>query len=209
MTPKLHNLLHGVLAGVAIFLVIIGVIAANAWHNAMVARARLEATMQADKAHQGELTQQAATIAQDLKQRIAALESDKARTQTPSEIIKEVPVYLPANLPAPITTVTQPAAPGAKDQTPVITGAMVPASDFKPIFDQLVECKECAAKLSADDADLRIKSEQLVSVTRERDAAIKAVKGGSFFQRLKHDAKAIGYTALTTVAVVCGTGHCK
>jgi hypothetical protein len=179
------------------------------YHGEIVARARLEATMESEKAHQGDLTRQTASIAQDLKQRLAALEQAKAAAQTPSQIIKEIPVYLPQNLPQPITTVTQPAAVGAKDQTPVVTGALVPVEDMKPIFDQLVACKECEAKLFADEADKTSEAKQLASMNLERDAAIAAVKGGTFWQRLKHDSKTIFISAVAGAVVVCGTGHCK
>jgi hypothetical protein len=72
------------------------------------------------------------------------------------------------------------------------------------LTNRLVTCNECIvenAKLKKD----------VLSVTLERDAWIKAAKGGSFWQRFKRQAKAFGLGAVAGAVIVEGaraaTGH--
>ena len=195
MTPK--RVLDIIGAGI----LLAGLLLAGlAWHNEQVARARLEAELAAGKAAQAELVKQSQAVAETLKERIAALEAVKREVVTPQQIIKEVPDICPRTF-LPITTVTEPAAPGAKDQTPVVTGAVVPVEDFRPIFNQLVECQECRAKLEAAGKQQALDGEKLADMMKQRDEAVRVVKGGTFWQRFKHDAKVMGISAGVGVAI--------
>jgi hypothetical protein len=69
-------------------------------------------------------------------------------------------------------------------------------------------CAEDSARLTAcqqDQADAATKEQayraQLKALTTERDTAIKAVKGGSFFMRLKREAKDVGIGVAVGVAI--------
>jgi hypothetical protein len=170
--------------------------AATAWHEERVARETLDATLKTEKAGHAELKQQSAELVQDLRTRLDALEHAKAATVTPSQIIKEIPIYLPQNLPAPIAPVVEAPAAGAGPNTPpVVTGVNVPAVDLKPLFDELVECRECDAKLTAANQQEELDQQQAASLVAERDAAIKAAKGGSLWQRVKRHAEIIAISA--------------
>jgi hypothetical protein len=107
-------------------------------------------------------------------------------------VIQALPQVLP--LPQPIT-LNLPAAVAQADpsraglSTSLPQTATIPAADLKPLFDFAATCKECQAKvltLQQDKADDAVK---IVSVTKERDEAITAAKGGSKWSRIKRASK--------------------
>jgi len=174
----------------AVLLAIALGLALNAWHNKGVDLAAMDATLKAQKNFQADLKSQSDLVVKDLKERMAALEQVKARATTPAQIVREIPTYLPPNLPAPVTTLTTPAPAGSPAGTPpTITGLQIPAVDMKPLFDRLVDYKECAAKLTAFEGQTSIDEDKIVSLEKERDAAVKAAKGGSVWSRVKHEGK--------------------
>ena len=67
---------------------------------------------------------------------------------------------------------------------PQQSDATIPAVDLKPLFDRLSDCKACDAKVTEQGSEI-------AQLTKERDDAVKTAKGGSFWHRLKHDAKVI------------------
>ncbi len=193
---------------------------ANDWHNKGVGLAALDATLKTQKTfqaqldsekeaaakQQADLASQSALVVRDLQERLAALEQQKAAVVTPEQVAGAIRSYLPSGLPAPVTTVTTPAPAGAPPGTPpTVTGLLIPAADMKPEFNQLVDCRECGAKLTAafgqvsilqDEVkslqeQMGILQQQITSLTKERDVAIKAAKGGSVWSRVKHDGKMV------------------
>lgn len=67
--------------------------------------------------------------------------------------------------------------------------ALIPAQDLKPLYDFALDCKACQAKLSASQADLADEKTKTVTLTRERDQALTAAKGGSTWRRIGRAAK--------------------
>ena len=67
--------------------------------------------------------------------------------------------------------------------------ARIPQADLKPLFDAAENCRACEAKLAAAQSDLSDQAAKLAATSTERDAAIKAAKGGSIWTRLKRSAK--------------------
>lgn len=112
-----------------------------------------------------------------------APETDQTRTAT-------------SNLPLP-------ASPdgSSSSQSPATQNATIPAADLKPLFDYIQDCRSCQAQLAATRADLSDEQARSAALTRERDAAINAAKGGSFWQRLKRNAKWLAIGAATGVAL--------
>ena len=119
-----------------------------------------------------------------------------------------------ASLPAPNSSVANPAPSrsNAAAAAPQST-AEIPAADLAPLYNYVQDCRACqleltAAKQNASDDDAKIRA-----LTRERDAAITATKGGPFWLRLKRNAHwlAIGAAvgAVTSAAALCHTGHCR
>jgi len=82
--------------------------------------------------------------------------------------------------------------------------AILPAADLKPLYDFALDCKACQAKLAASQADLTDEKTKTAALTKERDAAVTAAKGGSALRRVIRAAKwfAIGAAAGAVAAKV-------
>ncbi len=88
---------------------------------------------------------------------------------------------------------------------PIRSGpAQIPAEDLKPLFDFVIDCKACQAKLVAAQGDLADERAKNAALVTERDAALKTAKGGGFWRRVRRAAKwfAIGAAAGAAAAAV-------
>lgn len=128
-----------------------------------------------------------------LKDSLAQIEDLKKNTTTPAEIIRQMPAVLP--LPIPIAI--QAPAPGATPAEIADLPAIVPAADLPALFQFAANCKECDEKLQAATADKADDAIKIGALTKERDDAVTAFKGGSKWTRIKKAAKwfAIGAAA--------------
>jgi hypothetical protein len=154
-----------------------------------------------------------------LLQTLATLAAGKRAVTTPAQILGDLPNQI--SLPAPITLQspnptnnpetppcssgpkcgpegldsTQPRADPATKAAP--TEAILPTQDLKPLYDFALDCKACQAKLTAAQADLTDEQLKTAVLTRERNEAIEAAKGGSLLRRIARNAKwlAIGAAA--------------
>ncbi len=161
-----------------------------------------------------------------LLQTLAALAAEKRAITSPAQIIRELPRQIP--LPVPITLQasdptnkpqketcssgpvcgpeglesTQPRTNPASNTA--LTQAVLPGDDLKPLYDFSLDCRACQAKLAAAQADLTDERAKTAVLTRERDAAVRAAKGGSVLRRIARNAKwlAIGAAA---GAIAAGT----
>lgn len=177
------------IAGAILALVVIGIIGGS-WLGAREEGIRLKAMLDAQNAVLADASKREAAREAALKDSLAQLEDLKKRTQTPQEVVRQLPQVLP--LPQPIT-LNLPAAVAQGD--PKLAGvqpgqtATIPAADLKPLFDFAANCKECQAKvlvLEQNKADDLVK---IGALTKERDDAITAANGGSKWQRIKRGAK--------------------
>ena len=184
---------------------------------------------------------------------LAQIESLKRAPQTPAEILRDLPKYLP--LPQPITltpagssggagvsaapatrqgiddptriviprepasaeeprdlsgpgtsvatkqgtdgqaeVVNRAAAPRSAD-LPSAPAAQIPAVDLKPLYDYVQDCRACQAQLATARQNASDDATKLAALTRERDAAITASKGGTFWRRLRRNAEWFGVGA--------------
>jgi len=87
--------------------------------------------------------------------------------------------------------------------------AEIPAADIKPLYDFVQDCRACQAQLSAAKQTASDTALKLTAVTRERDAALTAAKGGSFWLRLRRNAHWLVIGAGISAAALCGSGHCR
>lgn len=71
---------------------------------------------------------------------------------------------------------------------------------MKPLFDFVQDCRACKVQLDAARADLSDEKSKSGALARERDAAVKAVKGGGFWTRLKRNAKWLAIGAVIGAA---------
>jgi hypothetical protein len=154
-----------------------------------------------------------------LLQTLAGLAAEKRAITTPAQIIRDLPRQIA--LPSPITLKsTNPETDSGKDpcssgpncgpeglgskrpgnheaSNAAETQAVVPAADLKPLYDFTLDCRACQAKLAAAQADLTDERAKTTILTRERDEAVRAAKGGSILRRIARNAKwlAIGAAA--------------
>ncbi|MGC1418037.1 MAG: hypothetical protein WA817_22305 [Candidatus Acidiferrum sp.] len=68
---------------------------------------------------------------------------------------------------------------------------------MKPLYDFALDCRACQAKLAAAQSDLTDEKTKTAALTKERDAAVTAAKGGTVLHRILRAAKwfAIGAAA--------------
>jgi hypothetical protein len=208
---KLAEILVPVLLAITIFV---------SWQEDRRDRARLATQL---AAAQQTITQAAASQHDRdtlLNQTLAQIASQKQSATTPVQILKGLPSAL--SLPAPIILETQSPLTNAKQSTEPnknrtinksgdsaalpsnptpksgqAADAILPAADLKPLYDFALDCKACQAKLSAAQSDLTDEKTKTAALTKERDAAVRAAKGGSALRRIARAAKcfAIGAAA--------------
>jgi hypothetical protein len=156
-----------------------------------------------------------------LAQTLSSLAAEKRTATTPIQILHDLPNVI--SLPTPLTLQSDAspvAAPTPKPQsgksapgsgspgtdTPKPQQVLIPAEDLKPLYDFGLDCKACQAKLAAAQGDLIDEKTKTVALTKERDDALKAAKGGSVLRRIARAAKwfAIGAAA---GAIAAKTAH--
>ncbi|HEY6442758.1 MAG TPA: hypothetical protein VIY66_05395 [Candidatus Acidoferrales bacterium] len=201
---------------------LIAALAIHAWLSSRDEQRRLQSTLAAQKQILDAADTRERTRDVTLNDALAKIEKLKRATQTPQQILRDLPKYLP--LPQPITlapapsdtrlqqgtalptkseTTAQPSPPApqaasnqptAPSQPPMpcqLEGncvAQIPAPDLKPLYDFTQNCRECQLRLSAAQQDHADDLTKLDALTRERDAAITAAKGGTFWRRLRRNA---------------------
>ena len=80
---------------------------------------------------------------------------------------------------------------------PATPDVKIPAADLRPLYDYMLDCKACQAKLSVAQADLSDEKSKTAALTKSRDAAVRAANGGSILQ---HTLRAAKWFALGAVA---------
>lgn len=84
--------------------------------------------------------------------------------------------------------------------------ALIPASDLKPLYDYVQDCRACQAQLATAKQNSADDAAKLAAMTRERAAA---AKGGTFWRRFRRNIEWSAIGAAAGAATVCGTGHCR
>jgi len=198
MKPKLDLILFAC-ALIAVALL------ADAWRSARHDSQQLAATLAA----QNTVIQQAGDREKQrdtqLASALAAIQSQKRSVQTPQQAAQQLPTVLP-DLPLPVTintpNLSTPLPPG---ETPATT-VSIPQPDLVPLYDALQDYRATSVQSASLQKDLSDEKTRSASLEHERDTAIAAVHGGTFFTRLKRSAKwfAIG---LATGAAVAAVAH--
>jgi hypothetical protein len=137
-----------------------------------------------------------AQTASDLKTQLAAIASQRTIVVTPQQAAA-VANTLP-NLPAQVQVQQVPATATA----PASQQIVIPQADIPAFQTYKLNCDESSAKLTActlNAASAAViqqgTASQLAAVTKERDTWEAMAKGGTFWQRFKHDAIVITVTA--------------
>jgi hypothetical protein len=235
--------------------VLLAAMAFHAWLAEHDDRLRLQATIATQKQALDAADSCERDRAASLKDTLAQIDALKRQTQTPAQILADLPKFLP--LPQPITLnspqdsspaaqqgtapsgtapcVAQhgcasressstassapegsnglqsptPAVQAAQQDLPDAPSAQIPSADLKPLFDYVQDCRACQAQLAAAKLNSADDATKLAAVTRERDAALTAAKGGTFWQRLRRNALWFAVGAGAGAVAMCGTGHCR
>lgn len=205
------------IAGALVAFMVLAVIGGS-WLGAREEGIRLKATLDAQQQVIASSAKQVKDIQDAETERdkvtasnVAALQAAAARQTTPAEIAAWLPKQI--QTPQPITFTI----PAATTQNPTPSAiASIPQADLPALRDEVTQCQVCAQKLSSAQSDLSserdkevLAGEQLSAMTKERDAAVTASKGGSLWKRIE---RAVKYTVIGIAigaAAVCGTGHCK
>jgi hypothetical protein len=134
-----------------------------------------------------------------LDETIAELEKTRQKVKTPTQAVAEIPNYLPPlPIPTHVNTIPSPTNP----QLQVPDSITIPHEDFQALLNYEITAKENAAKLAVAQQDIIDLQKQVVALTKQRDAAVQAAKGGTFWHRLKHTMKVAAIGAVVGAILV-------
>ncbi len=199
-------------------LLVVVVLAAGvfvAWRDARKVQMALQAELKTTQQALAQATARQASRDAAVNDLVVGLKKKEAAVQKPAQVVAALPDVI--TLPAPITIEAEGAytlgQPGGPDGPPAAAGrpyksvgsvpdgiqpkVNFPAADLKPLYDFAADCKACQAKLGAAQADLADEKVKSQALSRERDDALRAAKGGSVLRRIARAAKwfAIGAAA--------------
>jgi len=166
-----------------------------AWRGTQQQQAQLKAELQATQKALEDADARQQSRNAELAQLLAQLNEKKTAVQNPAQIVKALPDVLPLPTPLALPAQTANAGPPATpreakqpNDTPN-PKLQLPAEDLKPLYDFAVNCQECQAQLSAAQANLKDEQAKTQAVSRERDTALQAARGGSVLRRVVRAAK--------------------
>ena len=176
---------------------------ADAWRSARHDSQQLAATLAA----QNTVIQQAGDREKQrdsqLATALATIQTQKRAVRTPQQAAQQLSSVLPP-LPLPVSVhdpdLSTPLPPG---ETPAAS-ISIPQPDLLPLYEELQDCRASAVENDSFKKDLSDEKTRSAALIRERDSAIAAARGGTFFVRLKRAAKwfAIGVATGAAVAAV-------
>ena len=180
---------HKVTVGLALVLAVGLLFASYGYFREHEARITYEAEHAQTVTQIKQLSEQISSVVATATQAAKADASRQAQVQTPAQVVKAIPQVI--QLPAPVIVQT-PDAP-----TPQAGTLLVPTADAKPLFDTLSEGAACKTELSATKQQVTLEQEKTAAVTKDRDAAVTSLKGGSKWHRVITAAKwaAVGVVA--------------
>lgn len=165
----------------------LGIMVARAWKASRQSAGDMRVVFRAqapafEQARRDELQRDRA-----LSKNLAAISRAKRAVKKPADIAKRLPAAFPP-LPHPLAVSLPPRAslPDAPEAPAIIT---VPQSDLQPLFDRLEDCRACQERLATAQQDLQDERAKVSALTIERDAALKAARGGGFWSRIRSEAK--------------------
>jgi type II secretory pathway pseudopilin PulG len=195
--------------GTTLLVAIFAIAIFEAWRAERRDTAQLEAELAATKQALSAADARQRDRDTQLTQTLASLATEKRAATTPIQILHDLPNVI--SLPTPLTqqpdapsTSTQTTRPltgkagsGTGTETPKPQQVLIPTEDLKPLYDFGLDCKTCQAKLAAAQGDLTDEKTKTVALTKERDDALRAARGGSVLRRIARAAKwfAIGAAA--------------
>lgn len=212
---------------------ILAALAFHAWLASRDDQIRLQAILAAQKQLLDAADLRERDRAATLQGTLAQIDALKRATQTPAQILRDLPKYL--TLPQPITIAptgagdshaasgnasTDQRGSGASGKSASSTSpapqnlpdspvAQIPAADLKPLYDFVQDCRACQAQLTAAKLNAADDGTKIAALTRERDAALKSARGGGVWLRLRRNALWFVVGAGAGAVALCATGHCR
>ena len=183
---NLRNWLPRAAAPVALaVLLVVGALVGRSWLTAHDAALHLAATLEAQEKLVAQANQRQRERDNSLTKTLTAIAQAKRRVNTPAKSAAAIPEVLPS-LPEPLKIELPQPTPSQPEPPASVT---VPQADLKPLYDYAQDCRACGASLAAAHDDLADERAKLTAITVERDAAMRAVRGGGFWSRLRRNAK--------------------
>jgi hypothetical protein len=195
----LKTTLHiAVLAAALIAIVLL----AEAWRSARRDSEQLHTTLASQNAAMQQAEAREKQRDTQLTSALDAIAAQKRAVQTAQQAARVIPTVLPP-LPLPVSIQIPNLSVVKLGETPPAT-ITLPQADLKPLYDDLQDCRANAIQYDAERKDLADEQERTAALTHERDAAITAAKGGTFWVRLRRGAKwfAIGAAAGAAAAAL-------
>jgi hypothetical protein len=192
-----------------------------AWRAERSDRAKLATELAIAQQSLAQASDRQQTRDSDLLRTLATLATQKRDIQTPAQILQALPQQIPLPQPIVITTPLATPSPTNTNQVPTEMNAtpspsknistkpaapapqaLIPTADLKPLYDFALDCKACQSKLTAAQSDLADEKSKTATLTKERNEAVRAAKGGNNLQRFARAAKwlLIGAAAGTLAA---------
>jgi len=173
------------LVAAATGLPVLAIVAARSWLAARDAAVHLAATLEAQEQLLEQANQRQRQRDAALSTTLAGIAQAKRRVNTPVQAAAEIPQLLPP-LPEPVLLEIPPPTPELPEPP---AAATVPQADLKPIYDYLQDCRACQASLTVARENMVDEQAKLVALSAERDAALRAARGGGFWSRLRRGTK--------------------
>jgi hypothetical protein len=175
-----------------LFALAVALLATGMIVDSWLAARRNSAQLAATVASQNALIEQAAAREQrrdkELADALNRIAAEKRQIQTPRQAVEAIPSVLPPlPLPVGITLPELSAIPPSKDVPPAVVS--VPQQDLKPLYDALQDCRASTLERDAAKKNLADDDDRIAALTRQRDTALAAAHGGSFWLRLKRGTK--------------------
>lgn len=98
-------------------------------------------------------------------------------------------------------TFPTPSTFAASPDLPSAPSAQIPAADLQTLFDYVQDCRACQARLAVAQQNAADDAAKITALTTERDAAITASKGGTFWRRLRRNVLWFAIGAGTGIAL--------
>lgn len=142
---------------------------------------------------------------------LAAITAQKRAVQSPVQIVAELPKQM--GLPVAITlqnvprgvseaggnnqadnvgvsaTASERPSPDPSDLDASKVQAVIPGQGLKPLYDFALDCQACQARLAASQSDLVDEQGKTKALTKERDDALRAARGGNIWRRIARASK--------------------
>jgi hypothetical protein len=161
---------------------------ADAWRISRNDSAQLTATIASQKADLQHAANREKQRDTQLFAALAAIASQKREVHTPQQAAVAIPAVLPP-LPLPISIHIPNLSPSAKPTDDLPASISIPQPDLKPLYDSLQDCRASTLEIATTQKNLSDEKLRTAALTQERDAAIAAVHGGTFWVHLKRGAK--------------------